>query len=155
MENAGYTTVSNHNLWFTLARMFGSGHWKVFLEIGIPKKLAKSLKNTSEWVHFLIKLQANGLQLYWKWTPVQVFFKVFNKISVCDSRDQLSVVKNCRKRFDLRCDRIPGSASDYLLCLGLALLVLSIKIHQFWLKIKFHFLLSLLCITDINIESHT
>ena len=57
------------------------------------------------------------------------------KMKVCDNRDQLSVAKYCRKRFDLRCDRTPRLASDYVLCLGLALLVLSIKIHQFWLKI--------------------
>ena len=46
--------------------------------------------------------------------------------------------------FDLRCDTVLGLASHYLLCLGLALLVLSIKVHQLWLKIKFCFLLSLL-----------
>ena len=66
------------------------------------------------------------------------------KMEVCNSCVQLSVIKYCCERFDLRCDKIPGSAFDYLLCLGLSLLVLSIKVHQFWLKIKFHFLLSLL-----------
>ena len=65
-------------------------------------------------------------------------------MEVCDSCGQLSVIKYCRKRFDLRCDRVPGLASHYLLCLGLALLVLSMKVHQFWLKVKFDFLLSLL-----------
>ena len=66
------------------------------------------------------------------------------KMEVCNSCVQLSVIKYCCERFDLRCDKIPGSAFDYLLCLGISLLVLSIKVHQFWLKIKFHFLLSLL-----------
>ena len=50
-------------------------------------------------------------------------------MEVCDSRDQLSVIKYCRKRVDLRCDKVPGLPSDYLLCLGY---VLSIKVHQFW-----------------------
>ena len=74
-------------------------------------------------------------------------------MEVCYSFDQLSVLKYCRKRFDLRCDRVPGLASHYLLCLGLALLVFSTKVHQFWLKIKFDFLLSLLFLLP-HLDNH-
>ena len=40
-----------------------SSHSEVFPKIDVPKKSAKFLKNTSERVHFLVKLQAAGLQL--------------------------------------------------------------------------------------------
>ena len=39
---------------------------EVFIKIAVPSKLAKSSKNICERVHFLIKFQAVGLQLYTK-----------------------------------------------------------------------------------------
>ena len=39
-----------------LFRLFWSSHLEVFIQIGVPAKLPKSLKNTCEGVHFSVKL---------------------------------------------------------------------------------------------------
>ena len=58
----------------------GSSHVEVFLEIGVPENCAKSLKNTWREVHLLVKLQTLDLQLYQKWTSLQILFKDIAKV---------------------------------------------------------------------------
>ena len=43
-----------------LFRLFWSSHPEVFIQIGVPAKLPKSLKNTCEGIYFLVKLEAEG-----------------------------------------------------------------------------------------------
>ena len=40
--------------------LFWSSRPEVFLQIGVPAKLPKSLKNTCEGIYFLVKLEAEG-----------------------------------------------------------------------------------------------
>ena len=51
-------------LWRLKTSFFWSSHPEVFLQIGVPVKWPKFLRNTCEEVHFLVKLLAEGLQLY-------------------------------------------------------------------------------------------
>ena len=44
--------------------VIGNSHSEVILELGAPAKFAKYLKNNLKGVSFLVKLQAEGLDLY-------------------------------------------------------------------------------------------
>ena len=50
-----------------------SSYSQMFFKIGILKNLANFKGKHQSWSLFLIKLQASGLQLYWKETLAQVF----------------------------------------------------------------------------------
>ena len=66
--------------------------FEVYLERGIPNMHTNQLKDVCDGVHFLTKLQAEGLQFYQKYASLQVFFKIF---------DQICPVGICKKFFKI------------------------------------------------------
>ena len=54
--------------------------FEVYFEEGTPKMYTNQLKDVCNEVHFLTKLQAEGLQSYQKYASLQVFFKIFDQI---------------------------------------------------------------------------
>ena len=65
-----YIKLQNHCLFF----------FEVYVEGDTPKMSINQLKDVCNGVHFLTKLQAEGLQFYQKYASLQVFFKVFDQI---------------------------------------------------------------------------
>ena len=56
-------------LWFRWAKI----NWQRDQNIGIPEIYRKSLEDACGGINCLVKLKAKWIQLYWKWTPSQVF----------------------------------------------------------------------------------
>ena len=54
--------------------------FEVYFEGGTPKMYTNQLKYVCNEVHFLTKLQAEGLQSHQKYASLQVFFKIFDQI---------------------------------------------------------------------------
>ena len=54
--------------------------FEVYFEGGTPKIYTNQLRDVCNEVHFLTKLQAEGLQSYEKNASLQVFFKIFDQI---------------------------------------------------------------------------
>ena len=65
-----YITLQNYDLFFL----------EVYFARGTPKMYTNQLKYVCNEVHFLTKLQAEGLQFYQKYASLQVFFTIFDQI---------------------------------------------------------------------------
>ena len=63
----------------------------MFLKIGVPKKKAKSLKNTPEQVYFLAELRAAGLQHPKIWNLLRCFSKMLWQFEI---HEYLYILRN-------------------------------------------------------------
>ena len=66
--------------------------FEVYFEGGTPKMYTNQLKDVCSGVHFLTKLQAEGLQFYQKYASLQVFFKI---------NDQICTAVICKEFFEI------------------------------------------------------
>ena len=84
---APYGTILNHTSTFFYVLVALNATVKIFKrrqptarglwKLRVPEIYRKSLEDSCGGIHYLVKLKAIRVHLYWNWTPSQIFFRDF------------------------------------------------------------------------------